>query len=214
MPSNDKTAFERLLEQISALPLWIKHVIYLQLRNDLEKALTKITLDNLGDSEALQLLIPQLTPLGRTEAEIPSGRYSTSLVQLLKRSSEHRNVVNICIVNGWTLENCSVQLVDAVDQQLIVPPTSVYTQATLLYLGNRIRIGDYLVKIGRLTLEQLDQALRTQKYIEESLGEKTGIANVLINLGYIHKRDSEAILFLKEESKKAFDPTQFQELMR
>ena len=36
------------------------------------------------------------------------------------------------------------------------------------------------------------------------MGEQTGIADVLINLGYIKREDSEAILFLKEESRKPF----------
>ena len=49
-------------------------------------------------------------------------------------------------------------------------------------LAGRTRLGEYLVKINRLSIEQLDQALRTQRYIEESMGERTGIANVLINL--------------------------------
>jgi hypothetical protein len=204
MTNPSPIVFEQIMQEISGLPLWIKHVIFLQLRSDLEKSLTKSTLDGLGDSDSLQLMVPQVTHAGKQELEQPSGRNTQELLRLLHCANRQKNVVNICIINNWTLEQCSILLVEAIEKQYVTPPVSVHTQATLLYLGNRIRIGDYLVKIGRLTLEQLDQALRTQRYIEESLGEKTGIANVLINLGYIHKKDSEGILFLKEESKKVF----------
>ena len=59
--------------------------------------------------------------------------------------------------------------------------------------------------MGRISVEQLDQALRTQQYIEESMHEHTGIANILINLGYITRQDTEGILFLKEESRTVID---------
>jgi hypothetical protein len=126
------------------------------------------------------------------------------ILKLLYWSAQGKSVMNICVINQWTLEQCCDYLFSAIEKGFIIPPTSIVIQATLLYMGGKIRLGDYLVKTGRLKLEQLDQALRTQRYIEESLGERTGIGNIFINLGYIHKQDCEGILFLKEESKKPF----------
>lgn len=194
------------MNHISGLPLWIKQVIYVQLKTDLEKILTKATVESFGESEILQMMVPQVNHLGRQELERPSSQVPMEVLRLLYWSAQGKNVMNICVINQWTLEQCCTYLFTAIEKGLILPPTSIVIQATLLYMGNKIRLGDFLVKTGRLKLEQLDQALRTQRYIEESLGERTGIGNIFINLGYIHKQDCEGILFLKEESKKPFPP--------
>jgi hypothetical protein len=200
------TPFERMMEQMNSLPLWIKQVIYVQLRAELEKILTKVTVDSFADAEVLQMMVPQINHLGRQELERPTGQVPVEILKLLYWSAQGKSVMNICVINQWTLEQCCGFLFTAIERGLIIAPGSIVIQATLLYMGGKIRLGDYLVKTGRLKLEQLDQALRTQRYIEESLGERTGIGNIFINLGYIHKQDCEGILFLKEESKKPFPP--------
>lgn len=195
---------EVMLNYMNALPLWIKQVLYVQLRQELTKILTKTTMDAYGEHDILQLWVPQLNITGRTELERPSGKVSMDVLKVVHWANQGKNVMNICIVIQCTLEQCSLLLFSAIEQGLILPPTSIEVQATLLYMSSKIRLGDYLVKTGRLKFEQLDQALRTQQYIQESLGERTGIGNILINLGYISRQDCEAILFLKEESKKPF----------
>ncbi|MBX2859958.1 MAG: hypothetical protein KTR14_01895 [Vampirovibrio sp.] len=204
MSQADNTSFEVIMSQIGKLPLWIKQVIFAQLRQELETTLAKSTLDAYGYDDNLQLFKPPLTHTGRKELEVPSGKCSPGLLKLLSVAGQDKSVINICITNNWTLEQCCIYLLEAMQKQYISTPASGIVESTIQYLANKIRLGEYLVKIGRLSVEQLDQALRTQSYIEDSLGERTGIANVLINLGYINKQDSEGILFLKEESKKSF----------
>lgn len=199
------------MQQIQGLPLWIKQVIFVQMRKDLEQILTKSTIDTFGESEILQSMLPQLNTLGKQEVDRPSGQVSTEVMKILYWANQNKSVMNICVLNQWTLEQCCTHLFSAIEKGFVLPPSSIMTQATLLYLGNKIRLGDFLVKTGRLKLEQLDQALRTQRYIEESLGERTGIGNIFINLGYIQKQDCEGILFLKEECKKPFPDSFFAE---
>jgi hypothetical protein len=203
------TPFEKLNAQILALPLWVKQVLYSVLKQELENLLSKRTLDTFQPDDTLQLWKPEMTHGGNRELENPTGQYPPGVLKLLHYAKQDKTIVDITILSGWTLEQCCIYLLDAISKELINPPKSGIIQATILYLSGRVRLGEYLVKIGRLTVEQLDQALRTQRYIEESLGERTGIGNVLINLGYINKQDSEGILFLKEESKKTFNASDF-----
>ena len=198
------TAFETLMTQLSATPLWIKQVIYANLRFDMERAMSKSTLDTFGYDDLLQLMVPEITRVGIRELDQPGGQLSQGMLKLLHLARHRKTVIDITIINNWTLEQCAVYLLDAIQRELVIEPKSGIIKATIDYLAGKTRLGEYLVKINRLTVEQLDQALRTQKYIEESMGERTGIANVLINLGYINREDSEGILFLKEESKKNF----------
>lgn len=204
MSSLSPTAFDLLMQQLGELPLWIKQVIYAQLRNELETTLSKATLDAFGPEHTLQLWKPELTHSGQHELERPSGQYDQHTLRMLHLSRFKKDVVFITILNNWSLEECAKILNHAIERELILPPRSVIINSTIQFILGHIRLGEYLVKIERLTVEQLEQALGTQRAIEEAMGERTGIANVLINLGYIRKEDSEAILFLKEESKRNF----------
>jgi hypothetical protein len=198
------TAFDQLMQQLGELPLWIKQVIYAQLRKELETTLSKATLDAFGPEHTLQLWIPELTHSGQNELDKPSGKYDHNMLRMLHLTRFKKDVMFITILNNWNLEESATVFCQAIEAELVMPPRSVIITSTIHFILGRIRLGEYLVKIGRLTYEQLDQALHTQRAIEEAMGERTGIANVLINLGYIRKEDSEAILFLKEESKRPF----------
>jgi hypothetical protein len=204
MASLPPTAFDTLMQQLGALPLWIKQVIYAQLRQELEAALSKATLEAFGPEHTLQLWVPDITRQGLGELERPTGNFDQGVLRLLHLVRFRKNIVSIAVLNNWNLEQCAIHLLQAIRQELVTPPRSVIIMGTIEYLAGQTRLGEYLVKINRLTIEQLDQALHTQHAIETAMGERTGIANVLINLGYINKGDSEAILFLKEESKKPF----------
>jgi hypothetical protein len=206
MSGQSQTTLSRLYTQIDSLPLWVKHVIYVQLTRELETTISRRTLDAFGYGDMLQLFVPLITHAGRRELEQPSDTVPKAVYQLLHMVSREKNVVDTCILNNWNLEDCSRYLLLAIEKELILPPGSNIVMATIEFLAGQSRIGDYLVKIGRLNLRQLDQALRTQRYIEESMGERTGIANVLINLGYINKEDTEGLLMLKQESKKICPP--------
>jgi hypothetical protein len=201
-PSN--TPFDHLIQQLSSFPLWMKQVIYAQMRHDLESSMSKATLDAFSPEHTLQLWVPELTRQGQMELERPTGQFDQGVLRMLHFTRYQKNVVNITVLNNWSLEQTSQYLLQAITHELIVPPRSAVITGTIEYLAGKTRLGEYLVKINRLTVEQLDQALRTQKAIQDAMGERTGIANVLINLGYIKREDSEGILFLKEESKKAF----------
>ena len=85
--------------------------------------------------------------------------------------------------------------------------------ASIEYLSGRTRLGEYLLKLGLIRPEQLDQALRAQKYIDEAMSDHTKLANILINLGYITRKDSETILFLKDESKKPIPKSAFWDMI-
>jgi hypothetical protein len=199
------TAFDMLMHQLSVLPLWVKQVIYAQLRRELEAALSKTTLEAFGADHTLQLWIPEISRQGILELERPTGQLPQMVLRVLHLARNHKSVMSITIMNNWSLEHCAAFLTQAIEKTLLLPPKSHIVQGTIDYLAGRTRLGEYLVKINRLSLAQLDQALRTQKAIEEAMGAKTGLANVLINLGYIKKEDSEAILFLKEESRRVLD---------
>lgn len=206
MTAQGSTSFESLLNHLHNLPLWIKQVVYAELKGDLESSAARLTLEYINRDDTLQLYTPQITFLGRKELETRARGLSPTTYKFLEGADASLRILDISIRNSWTLETCALQLLASMDQELVSPPRSAIINGTAQYLGNRIRLGEYLIKLNKITIDQLDQALRTQKYIEQSIGERTGLAEVLINLGYITQKDTESILFLKEESKKRYIP--------
>jgi hypothetical protein len=197
------------MEQLYHLPLWMKQLVFVKMRADLEPVMSRETLETLQAKDCLQMMIPQLSRKGSHELLAEQSRLPQQLRQLLAVAQTHSNVASMCVTYQWTLEQCCANLLLAYKFDLLMPCPNVKVDATIRYLGNETRIGEYLVQIGRLSWDQLDQALRTLNYIQDVLGERTAFGEVAINLGFVTRQECEAILFLKEESKKAFDIAAF-----
>jgi hypothetical protein len=189
---------QQLMKNIKELPLWVQEVIYIELQEEMLQHFTSESLKGITNRDTLALLIPQIT----IDGEQMLLELKNDLGQFLMDAKQNLTILDICIRHEWSLETCCVQMEEAIRSQWVTPPRSAKALGTMEYMANQIRLGEYLVKMGRITSEQLDQALRTQQYIKEALQEHTGLANILINLGYITRQDTESILSLKEESRK------------
>jgi hypothetical protein len=199
--SQDSHIAQQLINNIKGLPLWVKQVVYLELREELMGHFVPESLNTLTSDDTVAFYVPKITE----EGERLLLDRKDEIGMLLMDSKNQYTVLDVCLRHEWSLEICCHFILEAISQQWLKPPGSTKAMGTIEYLGNRIRLGEYLVKMGRISLDQLEQALRTQQYIKEALQEHTGLANILINLGYITRQDTEGILFLKEESRKPFE---------
>lgn len=207
MVQDKKNVFKSLIQGFLNMPLWIKQVVYLELKEEFENNPTKKSLNVIKRDDCLQIYVPKLTFKGKSEIETKAKRLQPVIYKFLEDVAEELSVIEISLNNGWSLAETSLCFVVAMNNELLIPPESIIVKGTVFYLSGKIRLGEYFVKLGKITIEQLDEALRTQKYIEETVGERTGIGEVLINLGYITKDDTEAILLLKDECNKKYVPS-------
>lgn len=187
-----------LIDSFSELPIWIKQVIYLEITKELKENHLLDTMENMNPEDTIAFFLPKISALG--EHQLNSQK--DDIGKLLLGSKNRYTVLDLCIHHKWTLSHACGLVLEAITLDWIYPPNSTKAMGTIEYLANQIRLGEFLVKMGRITDQELDQALRTQHYIKEALQEHTGIANILINLGYITRQDTEGILVLKEESVK------------
>lgn len=199
--SQESHISKKLLSNIQELPLWVKQVIYLELHKDLVEYFTNESLKSLTPEDTLAFYVPKVT----AEGDQALLGMNDDIGKLLRDSKQGYTILDICLKHSLSLESCCSHVLEAIQSQWIHTPDSVKAMGTIEYMANNIRLGEYLVKMGRITKEQLEQALRTQQYIKEALQDHTGIANILINLGYITRQDTEGILFLKQESKKPLE---------
>ena len=198
--------FKLLMQKIVELPLWIKQIIYLELNEELKSSAAHSKLVSEKREDFLQIYTPQMTFLGEKELETRSRNFHSNTYKFLEGVSQKLNVVEIALNNGWSLAECAAFFIETLNAELLMPPKSSCIKGTALYISEKIRLGEYLVKLGKISIDQLDEALRTQKYIEKSVGDTTALGEILIKLGFVTKADTEGILFLKEESKKRYIP--------
>jgi len=202
---NNKNSFKILIKEIFKLPVWIKQIIYMELKEQFETAKFKNYISLIKKPDCLQLFIPQLTYTGKKELETKSKNCCENMYKFLESSFQGLNITEIATINRFNFCECSALLVEAINQSFVSPPESNIVKGTALYMAGKIRLGEYFVKIGRISIEQLDDALKSQKQIEEALGDRPGLAEIMINSGVLTKDDTEGILILKEDCKKYYE---------
>ena len=202
--SSRQNTFKTFIQEIFSLPVWIKQIIYMELKEQLECSSMKSCMDTAKKDNCLQLYVPKLTYTGKKELEHRTKNLSENTCIFLECVSQQISVIEIAVKNNWNLCECSNYFLEAMYADLISVPASSIIKGTALYMGGKIRLGEYFVKINKITIEQLDEGLRNQKHLEESLGDRLGLAEILVNLKFLNKNDTEGILLLKEDCKKYY----------
>ena len=193
-----------VLSEMDKLPLWVKQVIYTDLKSCLEKDAGIHRLPAVTREDFLQLWKPVLTERGQEALRHPCLDRQGDMTLLLEAIHHADNVAMMCARYEWSLQNACHLLISALRQHYISLPTSKILEASIRFLGDDIRLGEYLVFIGRVDHAQMELALQTQQYIESALGDRAKIADILIRLELLTPEDVDSILFLKAESLKPF----------
>ncbi len=207
MTASVQSTFKALIKDILSLPVWIKQVIYMELKEELENSTYKSCINTISKRDLLQLYIPKLTYTGKKELEHKTNKYDDNIYAFLECAFQNFSIMETAINNKWNLHECSKYFLEAINADLITTPSSSVVKGTALYMSGEIRLGEFFVKIGKISIEEIDNALRTQKGIEDSLGDRPGLAEILVSLGFLTKNETEGILLLKEDCHKYFNPT-------
>lgn len=203
--------FDILLKDIESLPIWVKQAIFVELRDHLNKETPFDSLETISKQNLIQLFRPNLSMTGiKTINDGSIHSYGCDFEQtedmlvFMQEVTKKPRIIDICQTLEWKLSKCCRALVDCIQYNLIEPIYSDFISSTVYFLANKIRIGEYLVRTGKITVEQLDMALYSQKYTEQTLGDRIYLAQILVNLRYISPNDYENILFLKEFGEEIY----------
>lgn len=193
---------ELFLNNVYALPLWVRQVVYLKTEEKLNEELDNF-LDILNTKEPLQFLVPALTYKGKRELEERSGNMSEQFYIFLENCRDKYDIFEITLRNFWTLAETSSIFVRAVEKEFIEIPRLERNYIIIQFLAGKIRTGELMKRLGKIDVIQLESAIREQKKMNEQ-GSNAKIADVMISLGYITEKDVKILLMFKEESKKRF----------
>lgn len=197
------TIFESFLDKVSEFPFWVKEIIYIKLREEFEQAYLSEADMHAPIEEAYQAYKPLLTYAGKKELAERNNQEDEAVYRFLKIAQEESSIAEITLRNFWTLENTAKVNVHCIQKEYVQKPTSPKVVATALYIAGRIKIGEYFKRIGKITIDELDVAIRKQKELE-SQGKQVHFAEVLISLGYITEQETKAVIYIKDECKKRF----------
>lgn len=198
-----KNVLSSFMNKLMALPMWIKEVIFIQLRDELENNSINAARETFYKEDLYQYYLPTLTYSGKKELAARATGHADNLYKFLEGVADGFNIIEITLNNYWTLEETAKLNLESLELEYISPSKSNYVRATGTYLSGKIRLGEFFKRIGRIDVDQLDTAIRKQKEYDKN-GKKIGMAKILIDLGYITENDANVVLFIKDECKKRF----------
>lgn len=199
-----KNYLDILTDVLFSAPLWVQEVIFLDMKKHLETKFSGIT-SPIKEDEVYPAYTPVLTFKGKRELETHDHNLDINIYKCLKCANEGQRVIDITLNNFWTLEETSICLADCIKQEFVQAPENSILAAGIFYLGNQIRLGEYVKRLDKINVQDLDNVLRKQKvHNEENPDSKIKIGEVLIDMGYVANNDINKIIYIKDEAKKRF----------
>lgn len=197
-----KNILNAFIEKLKAFPLWIKQVIFLYLYKDLKEATSDDFIET-NEEDMLNLYVPTLSYVGRTELEERAKGFEPNLYTFLESAESEMSLLEVALNYFWTLEETCKQFLAAVDADLIKAPIPPKIIAMAGFMAGRYRTGEYFKRVGKINVDQLELTIRRQKELTDQ-GQKAKIAQIMIDLGFVTERDTHALMIIKEEAKKRF----------
>jgi hypothetical protein len=201
-----KTKVDKLINQLLKQPTWFKSYIYFTLRNDLKKTYDIEFLNSRDENNLVHNYVPSPSASGRTLIQRKFNKAVISFelddyqIKFLKQVGYNKKLIDICNENNWSLADGARLLVEVIEKGYIesIEITSIANQ--IYYLAGKIRLGEYLLRTNKISLDQIDRALSTQRDIVKNMGQNVKIGDLLVNLGFINEGDKSDIIQLKENS--------------
>ena len=197
-----KSLFVGFMERLIAFPLWIKQTIFLNLSNDLTTYLSNEFLD-VEEGNLFHVYKPELSDLGQNELLTKESKYDESIYSFLTCCSKGMSLIEIAIENNFTMEEVSKAFMFCRTSGFFTQDVPKLVAALAGFLAGKYRTGEYLIRAGKMTIEQLDEVLNKQQEMNET-GKHVFIAELMVQMGFVRETDVKSIIFMKDEAGKRF----------
>lgn len=197
-----KSLYLGFMEKMLAFPLWIKQTIFLGLSKDLNNYLSDEFLD-VEEGELFHVYKPELSEAGQTELQTKASKYDESIYAFLNCCSQGMTLIEIAIENNFTMEEVSKAFTFCKTSGFFSKDVPKLVAAIAGFIAGKYRTGEYLVRAGKMTIEQLDQVLNKQQELNAS-GKHVFIAELMVQMGFVRDIDVKSVIFMKEEAGKRF----------
>ena len=197
-----KSLFVGFMEKMLGFPLWIKQTIFLNLTKDLTGYLTNEFLD-VEEGELFHVYKPALSEQGQNELLTKESKFDDSIYSFLNCCSKGMSLIEIAIENNFTMEEVSKAFTFCKTSGFFSTAVPKLVAAIAGFIAGKYRTGEYFIRAGKMTIEQLDEVLNKQQEMNES-GKHVFIAELMVQMGFVRELDVKSIIFMKEEAGKRF----------
>ena len=190
------------IRNINNLPMWVKQVVTKEIFDDLNKKLEEFSelaeIDNL-----FQYMCPKVTFKGKQELNEKAMALSEGYYIFLNDLVNGDNIFEITLKNNWTLADSAKIFCRLCEMEFLSIPDFLTNKnvAVALFIAGRLKTGEFLKRINKISAVQLEQAIRYQKELNDE-GRHIKMASILIKLGFITDKGLDSLLLLKDEAKK------------
>lgn len=197
-----KSLFIDFMEKMLGFPLWIKQTIFLNLANDLTTYLSNEFLD-VQEGELFHLYKPSLSENGQNELLTKASKFDESIYSFLNCCTKGMSLIEIAIENNLSLEEVAKAFTFCKTSGFFSNEVPNLVSAIAGFIAGKYRTGEYFIRAGKMTIEQLDEVLNKQQEINAS-GKHVFIAELMVQMGFVKESDVKSIIFMKEEAGKRF----------
>ena len=197
-----KSIFINYMDKMLAFPLWVKQSIFLDLSNDLATYLSSEFLD-VEEGELFHIYKPALSEKGQNELLTKESNYDEIIYSFMNCCAKGMSLIEIAIENNFTMEEVAKAFTFCKTSGLFSREVPNLISAIAGFIAGKYRTGEYFIRAGKMTIEQLDEVLTKQQEINAS-GKHVFIAELMVQLGFVRDLDVKSIIFMKEEAGKRF----------
>ena len=197
-----KSLFIDYMEKMCSYPLWIKQTIFLNLSNDLTKYLSNEFLD-VQEGDLFHVYKPTLSEHGQNELFTKESGYDELIYTFMNCCTKNMSLIEIAIDNNLTMEEVAKAFTFCKTSKFFSNEVPNLISAIAGFIAGKYRTGEYFIRAGKMTIEQLDEVLNKQQEINAS-GKHVFIAELMVQMGFVSEVDVKSIIFMKEESSKRF----------
>ena len=195
--------FDLYLEKVLQLPLWVKQVIYVKLKEDMQKHNCLGLLDK-SSKDMFSLYIPILTFEGRSELLDKKNGLDGNFYNFLDLCDKDYSILEISLNMLLTMEEAAKYFMFCVEQKFLEVPQSDEVYAMAGFIAGKLKTGEYLHRNKTLTFPQVQKALEEQKRIDSLGGKHLRLVEVLDTMDFVKESDLNVIFMLQQEAKKRF----------
>ena len=189
--------FSNILQKIEQFPVWIKQALYVRLSENIKSQVCEKFIEENAD-DIFSLYKPTLTFKGSEELKNRKFGFDLNLYNFLSYCKENFSIIDIALNTFLTVEEVSKYFILCLEQGFIESPKNVEIEAMAGFLSGKFRTGEFFVKKGLISEEQLKQV------IEKQSASSKKIAETLVDMGFVTQDDVDVILSVKTDSQKRY----------
>lgn len=197
-----RNIFKLFINKLLAYPLWVKQAVYYRLyQNMKENYCERYIVKNIDNIFSMH--VPTLTFQGKNELWDKSGGLDSNIYNFLKFVHSEYTILEISLNMFMSIEEVAKLYIFCLEQNYIEAPHAEEIYAMAGFISGKFPVGDYFLKNGSITVEQLDAALAEQHRVQER-GEKELIGKILVRLGFVTQESIKTLFKLKADARKRF----------